>query len=83
MTTQLEIRIKETISKGQLDSVNYNIKIPQLFFSFEMEDLKALIELLFSFFEKIGKIKKMLKSFEFYRNRPMGIIRLSKFAREK
>jgi hypothetical protein len=83
MSTRIQLRTRENMSQGRLDSVNHKVILPELVFSFEIKELKALIQLLFSLFEKVNQIKKVLKNFELYRHRPMGIIRLSKFAREK
>ena len=48
-----------------------------------MFELKALIELIFVIFQKTNQIKRVLKNFEFYKNRPLGIISKAKFSRDK
>lgn len=83
MQTVLEIRVKETLQNGKSTGRAFHLSTPVLKFDFSMFELKALIELGFTVFQKSSQIKRMLKNFELYKNRPLGIIRLAKFAREK
>lgn len=83
MQTSFEFRVLETLQNGKTAAVAYKTRTDRLTFEFSMFELKALIELLFTVYQKSNQIKSVLKNFEFYKNRPLGIIRLAKFAREK
>lgn len=83
MQTSVELRVKESIQNAKSVATFFKLHSKELKFNFTMLELKALIELIFTVFQKSNQLKSVLKNFEYYKNRPQGIIRLAKFAREK